>query len=189
MLKIQLGNKDYELKGVTLDTYEKLQEDNKMENVDFISLITGIPVNQIKRATLQQINFVAKVLNNYVSNETQRGELRPLIFTGKEILGLINPSKMTYGEWVDLESLLSMRPLNFKHIASILYRPTTKYDKMTNERILVEYDYDECLERSKNTGDMLLKDILSGIFFLTKFNQISVEDTLTSMEKKLKKEM
>jgi len=187
-MKVQLADKDYDLKGITLDMYETLKNNENLENDEFISLITGIPQHKIRQATLQQINFVAKVLNNYVSNETQKGELKPLIFTGKEILGLVNPSKMSYGEWVDLESLISMRPLNFKHIAAILYRPTTKYDKMTNDRTLVKYDYDECVERSKNMGDMLLKDVLSGIFFLTKFNHLLVEDTLISMENQYKKE-
>jgi len=53
---------------------------------------------------------------------------------------------------------------------------------MTNERTLVEYDYDECVERSKEMGDILLKDVLAGVFFLTKYNHLLVEDTLTSME-------
>lgn len=188
MIKIQLDNTDYDIKGVTLNQYEKVQQkskDGKMEDDDFISLMTGIDRKKIRQATMQQIKFVAKVLDNYLNNQSNQN-LRPLILTGKEVLGLINPSQMSYGEFVDLETLMSMQPRNLKHIAAILYRPTVNYDKETNERTLVKYDYEECEKRQEQMGELFLSDILAGLFFLTKFNQILVDDSLSSLENKMK---
>ena len=189
-IKVQLGTEDYEIKGITINQWEVInkwdEEKTKWTNSDIISLILGVSIDEVKKATLQQINFVGNFLQNYVIEKSQRGELKMLVKKGDEMLGLVKPSELTYGEYLDLETLMALKPLNLKHIASILYRPTLEHNEETGESKIVKYDYNECVERSEGMGHMLMSDIMSAVFFLIKFNQILAKDSVESLENKMK---
>ena len=108
-MNIVLGTKEYELQGVTIDQYEEVKKINKgdrdISNAEYISLLTGIELKEIRKATVQQIGFVSKVLNNYFNNSTTKSAVRPLIEFNGKMYGLSQPSTMTWGQWTDLEVL------------------------------------------------------------------------------------
>mgnify|MGYP000111197064 CR=1 FL=1 len=189
-IKVQLGTEDYDINGITINQWEVInkwdEEKTKWTNSDLISLILGVNIEQVKKATLQQINFVGNFLQNYITQKSQKESLKMLVKKGDEMLGLVKPSQLTYGEYVDLETLMALKPLNLKHIAAILYRPTLEYNEETGESKIVPYDYNECLERAEGMGNMLIGDVFSSIFFLIKYNQTLAEDSVLSLEKKMK---
>jgi len=50
--------------------------------------------------------------------------------------------------------------------------------------VIEKYDYDTCEARRELMGDFPIGDYISGVFFLTKFNQELLETSLSSLEKK-----
>jgi len=175
-MKVILNKKEFELKSITINKYEEIQNsEEEISNSKLISILTDIKESDIRNATIDQINFVSKVIKNYTEQETQKSELTFLINYNGEKLGLVTPSNMLYGEFIDLEVLMSSQPLDLRHIAAILYRPVVSANDETGEREIVEYDYDECLLRSKSMGHFEIKYILSALFFFTKLGEIFME--------------
>lgn len=172
-MKILLGDNEYELEKLSLTQYKKVKELQKtkqeLTDIEYISLLTNIPINEIKQATIPQINFVSKVLNSLYVNTTNKEPVRQLVEYKGQMLGLISPSQMTYGEWTDLEVLTAQDPLNLSHIASILYRPCETFNVQTLERKIVKYDYEECVDRSQDMGDFPVDYIFSALFFFIKY--------------------
>lgn len=167
-MKVVLDEKEYELPPLSISKYNDIQNNNLkdgMNSVEFISFMTGIPIEEVKKATIPQITFVSKAINNWYSNTTKRQPLKQLVNYKGQMLGLTLPSQMTWGEFSDLEILASQKTLNFKHLAAILYRPCENYNVETLERKVIKYDYDECLERVEDMGDFPIGDILSACFF------------------------
>jgi hypothetical protein len=189
-MKILLDKKEYELGDLTLSQYMKvkqIQESGKvLSDAEFISLLTNIPLNEVREATIPQINFVSKVLNSWFSNLTTKQPLKQLINYKGQMLGLTQPSNMTWGEFTDLEVLASQETMNLKHLAAILYRPCETYNVNTLERKIVKYNYDECVERSKDMEDFPIGDIFSAVFFFMKYAQLLINKEKNSMGDKMK---
>lgn len=192
-MKILLDDKEYELGEVTLSQFMKVKQINesndKMSDSEFISLMTGIPHSEISQATLTQIGFVSKTINMWLQNMSNKEPLRQMVEYKGDMLGLIKPSQMSYGEWTDLEVLFSQKEKNYQHIASILYRPCETYNVSTLENKIVKYDYEECVERSNDMGDFPMSNILSAIFFLISFAEKLTNKHHSSLEVKKKKMM
>jgi hypothetical protein len=189
-MKILLDKKEYELGDLTLSQYMKvkqIQESGKvLSDAEFISLLTNIPLHEVREATIPQINFVSKVLNSWFSNLTTKQPLKQLINYKGQMLGLTQPSNMTWGEFTDLEVLASQETMNLKHLAAILYRPCETYNVNTLERKIVKYNYDECVERSKDMEDFPIGDIFSAVFFFMKYAQLLINKEKNSMGDKMK---
>ena len=190
-MKILLDEKEYELGELTLNQWNKVKEINMSEqnltDPEFISLMTDIPLDEIKQATIPQIGFVAKVLESWFTNTTQQKPVRQMVEYKGEMLGLTQPSQMTWGEWTDLEVLFSQEKKNLQHICAILYRPCETYSIKTLERTIVKYNYDECLERSKDMGDFPMSVIYSSVFFFMNYAKLLTNKQKDSMEVKKKK--
>ena len=189
-MNIVLGTKEYELQGVTIDQYEEVKKINKgdrdISNAEYISLLTGIELKEIRKATVQQIGFVSKVLNNYFNNSTTKSAVRPLIEFNGKMYGLSQPSTMTWGQWTDLEVLTSQQEYDLKHLSAVLYQPCEKYNVEKQDYTTIQYDYDESLERSKEMGDFLVKDILSAMLFFLKYASLLTNKQKDFMEAKMK---
>jgi len=189
-MKILLDEKEYELGDLTLSQYMKVKEiqssGKTLSDAEFIAILTNIPLEEIRQATIQQINFVSKVLNSWFSNLTTKQPLKQIINYKGEVLGLTQPSTMSYGEWTDLEILTSQENLNLKHLAAILYRPCETFNINTLERKIVKYNYDECVERSKDMEDFPIGDIYSAVFFFTKYAQLLTDKHRNSLGDKRK---
>jgi len=189
-MKILLDEKEYELGDLTLSQYMKVKEiqasSQKLSDAEFISLLTNIPLEEIREATIPQINFVSKVLNSWFSNLTTKQPLKQLINYKGQMLGLTQPSQMSWGEWTDLEVLTSQETLNLKHLAAILYRPCERFNVETLERKIVKYNYQECVDRSKDMEDFPIGDIYSAVFFFIKYAQTLTNKHQNSLEDKKK---
>jgi len=104
-------------------------------------------------------------------------------FNGKRY-GLIKPSQLSYGEWINFEVFVSQKPLNLPLLATHLYRPCVD-DKIGDDRELIKYDLKECQDRMEEFMDFPVSVVLSALFFLTSFVQKLTEDFLSSTEMKM----
>lgn len=187
-MKIILGEKEVQLDGISIDQYETVKNfEGDMTNSQFISILTGLEDKEIRQATVQEIGFVSKMLNSYYQKQTDKNPLKQMVEYKGQILGLEQPSTMSWGCWSDLEILTSQKPLNLKLIASILYRPCERYNINDLSSKLIKYDYDECVERSKDMGDFKVTDVMASLFFFIKYAKILIDKQEDYMETQLKK--
>ena len=183
-MKLTIGNKDIEIGPLTIRQYETIQDRPDLNDIEIVSLFSGLPATEIKKADYQQIIFVSKFLTSWISSQLDTNPLQLSMKFNGELLGLTSPSRMSYGEYTDLHVLLSEKEVDMRRVAAILYRPLFK--GTAEDRVIQPYDYDECVERSKSFDNFPIKDYMSGIFFLTIYKDKLLEDFHSSLEKKKK---
>ena len=182
---VTLGDNDVEIKYISIDQYEKIMEKPDMDDIDFIQLMTKLPLEDLREAPYDQIKFVSSFLKTWL-NKLQNPPLDLEIVYEDERLGLIMPSEMSYGEYADLHTILSSTPVDVRLASSILYRPIIKGEG--ENRVIKKYDYDECKERARDFNYFPINSYISAVFFLTKFKQIQLEDSPSFLETKKKTE-
>jgi len=106
--------------------FKSLDEgNNNTKMVDFISYLSGVDSEEIKQHQPQEIQ------NTYVSILEQFKDIDAKFFPVIEINGVLygfNPvSKMTIGEYMDIERLAKDTEANMEEIMAILYRPITRH--------------------------------------------------------------
>jgi hypothetical protein len=183
---VNLGDTDVEIKYISIEQYERIMDTPDMEDIDFIHLMTNLPVEDLKDAQYDQIKFVASYLKTWL-NKLQNPPLDLEIVYEDERLGLIMPSEMSYGEYADLHTIISSQPLDVRLASAILYRPIIKGEGET--RVIKKYDYDECKERARGMGKFPITSYMSALFFFTKFKQIQLETSPLFLETKRKTEL
>ena len=175
-MTIQLGEKEVTLDYITINQYMKMIEEPEMKDINFISLMTGLSMDELREVDMNQLGFVSKFLKTWV-NTLQKTPLSETREYKGETLGLLQPTDITYGEFSDLHVLISQEKQDYNMICSILYRP------MVDGKV-VKYDYDECVIRSKDMGDFPINDYISALFFFVKYYEIQLEDFRLSLEKR-----
>ena len=185
-MTITLGNQDVEIKYISIDQYEKMMDKPDMEDIDFINLMTNLPMEDLRMVKYEEISFVSKFLKSWV-NKLQDTELNLEVVYEGERLGLIQPTEMSYGEYADLHTILSSKPIDVRLASAILYRPIIKGEG--ENRVIKKYDYDECKERAREFNYFPITAYISSVFFLTKFKQIQLESSPLFLESKRKTEL
>lgn len=184
-MKVVLDEVDYNLKPLTIEQYLALKDNPDINEIELIHLMTGAPVDIIKRAPMTEVKFVASVL---MSEMASVHDLSPLVldleFKGVEY-GLIRPSRMTYEEWINMEVFMAQKPVDMLKIATHLYRPL-KSKKYGDERELVPYNLDECVARENDFRSFPVSICMSALFFLTTFARTLTDDFLSSTPHKKK---
>lgn len=186
-MEIVLGKKTYEVKPVTIRQYQQLEQNPQVNDLDIIHMFTGAKKEDIIKAPLNDVKFVANVLRSDWGAELDKSPLElTLEFNGKEY-GLIIPSQITYGEWINLEVFMARSPVDIVLLATHLYRPLAS-QKYGEDRELIEYDLGECQSRMEEFMDFPIRSVMSALFFLTTFAQELTKSSLSSMEMKVKKD-
>lgn len=183
---ITLGEEEVEIAYVSIQQYETLMENPEIDDIDFISLMTKLPITDLRDAPYDQIKFVASYIRAWL-NELQNPQLDLEIIYEGERLGLIMPTEMSYGEYADLHTIVSSKPVDMRLASAILYRPIIK--GKGEDRKIVKYDYDECKERSKTFDAFPMSAYLASLFFLTKFKQIQLDNSPLYLESKQRMEL
>jgi hypothetical protein len=185
-MTIVLDDKEYQVKDLTIEQYEALKQNPDIKDYELIHMLTDAPIDDIKSSPFHQVKFVSKML---MSDWITDGDVSPLelvvVFNGVKY-GLIQPSKMSYEEWINLEVFLAEDPLDLVKISTHLYRPL-KNDKVGEFRELQPYSLDECMERMEEFKKFPIKKFMSAFFFLSQYATILIDNILSSMEKKGKK--
>jgi hypothetical protein len=186
-MEIVLGKKTYEVKPVTIRQYQQLEQNPQVNDIDIIHMFTGARKEDIIKAPMASVKFVANVLRSDWGAELDKSPLElTLEFNGKNY-GLIIPSQISYGEWINLEVFMARSPMDVVLLATHLYRPLAS-EKFGEDRELIDYDLGECQSRMEEFMDFPIRSVLSALFFLTTFAQELTKSSLSSMEKKMTKE-
>ena len=106
----------------TLHILETLDETDQMLYV--ISSVTNTPYDEILTWSLPSVVEVHKAISTLMTNTSQ--VFYPIIEFKNKMWGFRSMSKMTLGEYVDLDTLLKDPERNINDILSLLYRPITK---------------------------------------------------------------
>ena len=183
-MTISLGNKEITLEHITISQYNRIIEEPDMKDINYISMMTGLSIEELRDVENGQIHFVSKFLKTWV-NSLQKTPLTEIREYKGQKLGLLQPKSITYGEFSDLHVLISQEKQDYNMICSILYRPVIEGEG--EDREIVKYDYDECVKRSKDMGDFPINDYISALFFFVKYYELQLEDFRLSLEKNKKK--
>lgn len=184
-MEIVLGKKTYEVKPVTIRQYKELETNPQISDIDLIYMLTGARKEDIIKAPMAQVKFVASVLRSEWGAELDKTPLELTIEFNGKLYGLIIPSQISYGEWINLEVFLARSPVDIVLLATHLYRPLAS-DKIGDERELIDYDLGECQSRMEEFMDFPIRSVMSALFFLTTFAQELIKTSLSSTETKMK---
>lgn len=184
-MEIVLGKKTYVVKPVSIRQYKELETNSQISDIDLIYMLTGARKEDIIKAPMAQVKFVASVLRSEWGAELDKTPLELTIEFNGKLYGLIIPSQISYGEWINLEVFLARSPVDIVLLATHLYRPLAS-DKIGDERELIDYDLGECQSRMEEFMDFPIRSVMSALFFLTTFAQELIKTSLSFTETKMK---
>ncbi len=184
-MEIIVGDKEYPILDLTIEQYQLLQGVDKITDIQLIAVMTGAPVEELKKAKMTDLSFAAKFLRSEMAFQEDIGSLDLVVDFHGVKYGLIKPIEMSYDEFVNLEIFMSQEPLDLVKIATHLYKPL-KTDEIGENRKLIDYDLQECLDRMEKFKKFPIKKVMSALFFLTSLGQTLMEDLIGSTETKLK---
>jgi hypothetical protein len=197
MIEFNLDGKDYEIKEhLTIGDYQKIFKikdlfEDEYLNAKIINLLTDCPMDTLINAEKHKIDFLATSIFAMVPrqpiNLIDRFEL-----DGVEYGYLPSYKKITFGEFVDLDTLLTKKYdeiIDYLHIiTAIMYRPIIKSKSKHNFEI-EKYDSVKMEERAELFKNKLdIKFTLGGQFFFTQFVNNSSNFIRLSLKQKIKKE-
>jgi len=162
-MKIVIDNIDYTIKEMGIEQYEIITNNKEIKDIDLISAFTGVETSLLKKSSFADLKFVASMLRSQLAQDDMESPLH-LTYTFKDKeYGLIQPSKISFEEWINLEVFLAKQPLDLKLIAAHLYKPLIS--GTSDHREIADYDMEECMKRAKEWGDFPMSIFVSALFF------------------------
>ena len=108
----------------TLNILSSLDETDQM--IAVISSVTGEHVDDVMTWSVTSIIDVYKRITEVINKNSQT--FHPIIEWKGQLYGFRNMSKMTLGEYVDLDNLIKDVDRNLNDVLALLYRPVTRND-------------------------------------------------------------
>lgn len=182
---------------ITVRQYQdfmKILDSNKREKtktLDTVSLFCGVDKNTLKKMSYQDLKKIANILTQMTSEDPSEIKLKKHIkFKGADYSVIPNMSKMTTGEFVDLESYCEEASDNMHKIMSVLYRKQTqKVDRFG--RYAVE-EYEPTHEKKEQMKDLPMDCALSVLNFFFHLGEkllVSSSNYLQKQNKEQRKEV
>jgi len=196
-ITFELQGKEYKLpEFLNIEDYVKVFKVKDLFEDEFlkakvVSLLTDCPLDILMEAENHKVEFLAGVIFSMVPKVPyqliDRFEL-----DGVEYGYLPSYKEITYGEFVDLDTLLTKKPeeiMNYLHIiAAIMYRPIVSEKSKHNFKI-EKYDVVTMQERAELFKKKLdIKFVLGGQFFFINFAKIYSSYTRQSLKARIQKE-
>jgi len=123
-MKVQIQIPDY----LMVKHYKSLKQlhslDEREQMIAVITALTGYESTEIVKWPITSVIHVYNELNKVISNA--QPEFYPLVEWQGQLYGFSNMSKMSLGEYIDLDTLCKDTEGNINQILSLLYRPVTK---------------------------------------------------------------
>ncbi len=180
-MKVVFDGIDYDIKPLTISQYQTIMDNPNISDVDIISLFTEIPREEVLQAGFADVKFVAQALRgDWAGIDSDLPLNLTYTFEGKHY-GLIQPSKISFEEWINLEVFFAQNPLNLPLLAAHFYKPLSS-DKQGEDRELQKYSLSECMGRASEFGRFPIKVFLPALFFFVSFLQELTQNTLLSSE-------
>lgn len=147
---------------LTIRHYQTLTKIGNPNTFQIISVLTGIPENELKELEPDNFNFLEKKLVPMLHVEKPSKIVFQFKHNDKEY-GLVQDFyKLTMAEWVDLEVYSNGENVldNIHKIMAILYRPVVK--KLKNNKYQIEnYNSNDIEQRAEEFLDLPLEFYLS----------------------------
>lgn len=197
-MKVRIEIPEY----LTIGQYQEYMSYKEQEGLKgvarFISVITGHPYEDLIKWSPVSINEVLEKLT--VLLETNN-EFYPVIEWEGEVYGYSSLSKMTLGEFIDLETLNKNNIDNLHEIAALLYRPIKKHSfgglkwevksayKLARNKVenpfnyytIENYDSESRKLNSQKFKEFPVHLILGALVFFSVTSVMSVNDTVFGM--------
>ena len=165
-----------EWKDITIAEFQRYlqiaKSTRRTRDGEIISLLCKVDKNLVKKLKLKDKNSLVNKINNFVNSKNETKLEKRIKFKGKSYGFVPNLSKITTGEFVDIEEYGKNINENLHKVMSVLYR---EVDKEVNEFYSVKpYDPDE-LEIDK-FKDLPMSTTLSAIDFFFRLGISLLED-------------
>ena len=165
-----------EWKDITIAEFQRYlqiaKSTRRTRDGEIISLFCKVDKNLVKKLKLKDKNSLVNKINNFVNSKNETKLEKRIKFKGKSYGFVPNLSKITTGEFVDIEEYGKNINENLHKVMSVLYR---EVDKEVNEFYSVKrYDPDE-LEIDK-FKDFPMSTTLSAIDFFFRLGMNLLED-------------
>jgi hypothetical protein len=198
MIEFNLNNKDYNIKEfLSINDYQKIFKvkdlfEDEYLNAKVINLLTDCPMDQLLEAEAHKIQFLATSIFAMVPKQpitlTDRFEL-----DGVHYGYLPSYKKLSFAEFIDLDTLLSRKPEevieNLHIITAMMYRPIIK-ERSKHDFDIQKYDSSTIEERAELFKNKLdIKYTLGGQFFFIQFVKLSSSFIRLSFKQKMKLEL
>lgn len=151
-----------------------------------IAACSGLDENEIKKADLEQVEYISSVLARFYFSGTNPNEVMVTFKHNGIEYGLLQDfSRLKYGAWVDLEVYSSQDiDLNIPKILSLLYYPIKRWKG--KKYILEEYSDELVSETAENFKDVPMKVWFGASSFFLLFVSKYMDATKNSLSMKLK---
>ena len=165
-----------EWKDITISEFQRYlqiaKSKRKTRDEEIIALFCKLDKKTIKKIKLKDKNILVDKINTFINTKNETKLQKRVTFKGKDYGVVPNLSKITTGEFVDIEEYGRNINENLHKVMSVLYR---EIDKEVNEFYSVKpYDPDE-LEIDK-FKDLPMSTTLSAIDFFFRLGTRLLED-------------
>ena len=165
-----------EWKDITIAEFQRYlqiaKSKRKTRDEEIIALFCKLDKKTIKKIKLKDKNILVDKINTFINTKNETKLQKRVTFKGKDYGFVPNLSKITTGEFVDIEEYGRNINENLHKVMSVLYR---EIDKEVNEFYSVKpYDPDE-LEIDK-FKDFPMSTTLSAIDFFFRLGMNLLED-------------
>jgi hypothetical protein len=190
-ITFELEGKEYKLPYyLTIGDYVKIFKvkdlfEDEYFSIKLINIITGAPMDLLMKGNRDVINTLSMELLKIIP--TREPEFTDkFTFEGVEYGFIPSWKNMSFGEFADLDTLMTKKPeefLSYLHIiTAILYRPITKH-KGKHKFDIEEYDVHKMEERAELFRDKLnVEYALGSQFFFIHFARIYSQSTPISLK-------
>ncbi|QDP51023.1 MAG: hypothetical protein Unbinned6004contig1002_9 [Prokaryotic dsDNA virus sp.] len=169
---------------ITIKKYQKfLQVSKNGDEIEMLSVLCNVPVKVIKKIKVKDRKMIVSKMNSFINKKPEQKLQNIIKFKEKEYGFIPNFSKLTTGEFVDLESYMKNSNESLHYIMSILYRPIVKRQgKFYN----IE-SYNPNLETAEKFLDLPMTCVLSAFNFFFYLGENLLEVIANYSKKEMKK--
>ena len=191
---------------LTLKHYKALDKvyslENNLQTLHTIASILDLPIDEVKRWSMSDITAVWKEINT-ILEDSGKPEFYPIIEYNGVVYGYQPMSKMSLGEYIDIDNLVKDKLTNIEQLLSILYRPITRnkvngikfktksslkliFTKDKVEHLFPYYDVEEYDNEKRKIQAESFSDFpasvgLGALAFFLGVGNLSFHDSLTSI--------
>lgn len=164
---VEYKKKRYEVKEPTIRMWSDIMKlksllDDQELNYLLLEKVTGMPKDLILSAKATDINKIGGQLYTYLNLESK--QLFPEFDFNGKTYKLVNMSKITFGQFVDIDTFLSKdesyRIANLHELAAYLYNEVV-------DGKVIDYGQIDFAKQSEEFKDLPIRYIESAIFFLS----------------------
>lgn len=186
MIEFNIKNQEYKIADITIKQFYDIQTllvtEGMKAKLEIISLLSGAPTKELQLLDQTEFIYLWNAVADGPLNHKEDLQLYKHIIVNEKLYGFMEFSKMSIGEFADMEVLKQdpMKASKLHIMMAILYRPATQ---ITGDWIVTEeYNGDTVMERAEIFKDMPLKYVYGALnFFLLvqKYLLNSMMDSLT----------